>query len=678
MVKKSITAKKYRDYKYKKTNKKKILERKKTRKYKQKRKYKKTRKVKKGGAARRAATAAALAGTVLASGAAVSGVTGRAVSGSAASGLTASRSALTGLGNSRVPTTYNSGFLRKLYPYDNLPSYGAIKPQLLNVAKLTNKGTYGTSGTSGNYTKANLYGEGALLAATIGAAIYTYYDNLFLRAKRVNVETIEELLKKRGEMNAKNCEVGPKGIDEGIMNNIEIDNEIAKELYDNELVDIEEAKRLLGDNEDVNCTELECQADPVTKQMLPLRKSILSKRKSILSKRELIEKSNEKNPLPNLNNVPRKVTSIKNGIVMIPTATSGLQYKEAEEKDDSGEKDDSDRYTNKMTQLINVDNDPPLRIISTFSYNTMDLTKQDTTPRHMLIELRKEYTAPYELHRCRCMTSHCSTLYFATDKEAYNTMTGKEKEYKDSKGWRRPPTNKEKNANHLMYKNQGIDFRVPVLPIAPKGGPIIFSPSPVASILKAKHWRTKKDNLVLLELKVLLGRVKMKDPEEVSSNQKVGQRIHHGTYEDMLYEDMLENILYKTYGLTIPHGGYDSEYNSEGNEGGFIGEEMTIMDTFQIVGFKECERLKNDIDREYEARSKETGDIVGKVENGLLNKPKDGWSKKGEGMKSNNVSKRHPLNPTNPYTSVTKHAWLGWEKKELIKIESKTPQPKRP
>ena len=151
----------------------------------------------------------------------------------------------------------------------------------------------------------------------------------------------------------------------------------------------------------------------------------------------------------------------------------------------------------------------------------------------------------------------------------------------------------------------------------------------------------------------------MKDPEEVSSNQKVGQRIHHDSYEDML-----KNILHNKYGLTIPHGGYDSEYNSKGNEGGVIGEEMTIMDTFQIVGFKECEQLKNDIDTEYEARSKETGDIVGKVENGLLNKPKDGWSKKGKGMISNTVSKRHPVNLTNPDTLVTEHAWLGWKKKD--------------
>lgn len=637
MVKKSITAKKYRDYKYKKTNKKKTLKRKKTRKYKQKRKYKKTRKVKKGGIGRglaltKLAGLAALAGTAeAASGVPGSAASGLAVSGSAASGLAASRSALTRLGNSGPLGTY---------PYANLPSYGANLPSYGAKFKTPyNKGTYG------NNRPANLYGEGALLAAGIGAAIYKFYDNLFLRAKRVNVATINKILKKRGEMNAKNCEVGDEGIvDEGIRKNIKIDNEIAKELYDNELVDIEEAKRLLGDNEGVNCTELECQKDPVTKQMLPLRKSILSKR-------ELIEKSNEKKPLPNLNNGPRQVTSIKNGIVMIPTATSGLQYKKA------GEKDDSDRYTNKMTQLINVDKDPPRRIISTFSYNTMDHTKQDTIPRHMLMELREEDMVPYELHRCRCMTSHCSTLYFATDKEAYNTMTRKEKEYKDSKGWRRPPTAEEKNANHLMYKNQGIDFRVPVLPIAPKGGPIIFSPSPVASILKAKHWRTKKDNLVLLELKVLLGRVKMKDPEEVSSNQKVGQRIHHDSYEDML-----KNILHNKYGLNIPHGGYDSEYNSKGNEGGVIGEEMTIMDTFQIVGFKECEQLKNDIDMEYKDKSKETGDIVRKVEFGLLNKPKYGWLKKGKGMISNTVSERHPLNRTNPYTSVTEHAWLGWKK----------------
>jgi hypothetical protein len=248
-------------------------------------------------------------------------------------------------------------------------------------------------------------------------------------------------------------------------------------------------------------------------------------------------------------------------------------------------------------------------------------------------------------------------------------MTRKEKEYKDRKGWGRPPTTSEKNANHLMYKNQGIDFRVPVLPIAPKDGPIIFSPSPVASILKTKKWIKDDDNMVLLELKVLLGHVKMKDPEEVSSNQKVGQRIHHDSYQDML-----KNILHNKYGLTIPHGGYDSEYNSEGNEGDVIGEEMTIMDTFQIVGFKECEQLKKDIydkydniinDRKYNPTKEEYSRyIVGKVEIGLLNKPKDGWSKKGEGMISNNVSKRHPLNLTNPDTLVTEHAWLGWKKKD--------------
>lgn len=174
-------------------------------------------------------------------------------------------------------------------------------------------------------------------------------------------------------------------------------------------------------------------------------------------------------------------------------------------------------------------------------------------------------TREYELHRCRCMTSPCSILYFVTNKASAEDMTIESDPYDgDASKFANNPKTIYYDPNARTYKSKTLRE----VPIVPKGMPIIFSPSPVASILKAKEWINNYDDMVLLKVTILLGTVKKK--EDVIQKNKL----------------KMDNFL---------KGNYDTIYDKDVKRNGVIGDEITVLDSFQILKFENDEDLKEDI-----------------------------------------------------------------------------------
>ena len=178
-------------------------------------------------------------------------------------------------------------------------------------------------------------------------------------------------------------------------------------------------------------------------------------------------------------------------------------------------------------------------------------------------------TREYELHRCRCMTSPCSILYFVTN-EAFTKASAKKKTMTiESDPYDGDASKFAKNSKTIYYDPTYKSEPLREVPIVPKGMPIIFSPSPVASILKAKEWINNYDDMVLLKVTILLGTVKKKEVDIQNNELK------------------MDNFL---------KGNYDTIYDKDVKRNGVIGDEITVLDSFQILKFENDEDLKKDID----------------------------------------------------------------------------------
>ena len=177
-------------------------------------------------------------------------------------------------------------------------------------------------------------------------------------------------------------------------------------------------------------------------------------------------------------------------------------------------------------------------------------------------------TREYELHRCRCMTSPCSILYFVTN-EAFAKASAKKKTMTiESDPYDGDASKFAKNSKTIYYDPTYKSEPLREVPIVPKGMPIIFSPSPVASILKAKKWINNYDDMVLLKVTILLGTVKKK--EDVIQNNEL----------------KMDNFL---------KGNYDTIYDKDVYRDGVNGDEITVLDSFQILKFENDKDLKKDI-----------------------------------------------------------------------------------
>ena len=177
-----------------------------------------------------------------------------------------------------------------------------------------------------------------------------------------------------------------------------------------------------------------------------------------------------------------------------------------------------------------------------------------------LIELipKDPYTYLYEQHRCRCMTSHCSTLYHATSQEIAQIILREQL---------------------LLPGYQGL-----------YGGGIYFCACPVKCFLKALV-DGPIANMVILEVKVLLGKVKQKNKAEPTP-------LRFSELPDVANDPADQSILIKVKDYL--NGGYDSIYHSqkgekENEEGGLkTGEEIIISDAFQVLKIEQKDDITHD------------------------------------------------------------------------------------